>query len=372
MKKRLALLLALTLTGSMVACSSTSTTSTVSEAPVQSESSTAADASEVAPSETTEGGEAVAETAYPERPINNVIPFGAGGGTDVWNRALMEAMSGELGTTIVSSNMTGGSAGSIGVDYVWQANHDGYTLCGTSETPLTIPVMTALEQTSKDWKIFIAAGSPGLLCINKNSQYKTLQEVIDALTAAPESVSIAGTTGGLWFALAKLFDSYGNVPFKWVPYDGSAGAIKGAVSNEADCVVASAGEVKDFVRSGDLIPLAVMNTESWEFPEFGTIPAVTDTVPDLAQYLPLSQYLGFQVPADTDPAIVAKLEAAFHTAMQSDAIKQFAADQLCTIYDLTGDDAAAMAAGIESKLCWILYDMGQTKYSPEEFGISKP
>jgi tripartite-type tricarboxylate transporter receptor subunit TctC len=309
---------------------------------------------------------------YPARAIQNVIPFGAGGGTDVWNRALMDAMSGTLGVTVVSSNMTGGSAGSIGVDYVFNAPHDGYTLAGTSETPLTIPVMTGLEQTSADWEYFIAAGSPGVLCVNKNSMYKTMDEVIAALEASPESVSIAGTTGGLWFALAKLFDSYGGVPFKWLPYDGSSSAIKGAVSGEADCVVASAGEVKDFVRSGDLIPLAVMATEDWEFPEFGNVEAVTNKVPELAQYLPLNQFLGFKVPADTDPAIIATLQEAFHAAMESDKIKQFADEQLCVLYSLSGAEAKEMASNVESKLCWVLHDMGQTKFSPEDFGIPKP
>ena len=97
---------------------------------------------------------------YPVRPINNVIPFGAGGGTDVWNRALMKAMGEIMGQTIVSSNMTGGSAGSTGVNYAWMSPHDGYTLCGTSETPLTIPVMTGLPQTSKDWSYFIVTIHP--------------------------------------------------------------------------------------------------------------------------------------------------------------------------------------------------------------------
>lgn len=212
------------------------------------------------------GGDQSSGIEYPVRSINNIIPFGAGGGTDVWNRALMDSMGSIMGQTIVSSNMTGGSAGSIGVQYVWDAAHDGYTLCGTSETPLTIPVMTNSELTSKDWKFFIAAGSPGVLCINKNSDLKTLEDVVAALKAEPESVSIAGTTGGLWFALAKLFDSYGNVPFKWVAYDGSSTAIKGCVSNEADCVVASAGEVVEYVRSGDLIPLCVMDKEDWGVP----------------------------------------------------------------------------------------------------------
>ena len=309
---------------------------------------------------------------WPERPIQNVIPFGAGGGTDVWNRALIDAMSGVLGQTIVSSNMTGGSAGSIGVDYAWNAPHDGYTLCGTSETPLTIPVQTCLEQTSKDWTYFIAAGSPGVLCVNKASQYKSFDEVIAALQQDPGSVSIAGTQGGLWFALAKLFDAYGGLSFNWIAYDGSGPAIKGTVSNEADCVVASAGEVKEFVKSGDLIPLAVMSTEDWDFPGYGMLESVTVKVPELAQYLPLSQFLGFKVPADTDPAIVEKLEGIFHEAMQSEEIKTFAENQLCVIYDLTGDEAKEMASAIESKLCWVLYDMEQTKFSPEDFGIPKP
>lgn len=309
---------------------------------------------------------------WPTRPLQNIIPFGAGGGTDVWNRALMDGMGEELGQTITSTNMTGGSSGSIGVDYSWKAEHDGYTLCGTSETPLTIPVQTGLKQTSKDWTYFIAAGSPGVLCVNSSSEYNTLEEAVAKLKAEPQSLSIAGTTGGLWFALAKLFDSYGNVPFKWVSYDGSGSAIKGAVSKETDFVVASAGEVKEYVKAGDLIPVAVMDTEDWEFPGVGNIPAVTKSVPELEQYLPLNQFLGFQIPKDTDPEIIAKLQDAFHKAMESDKINQFAEEQLCVKYDLVGEEADAMVKDLESKLCWVLYDMGQTKFSPEEFGIEKP
>lgn len=355
MKKLLSLALAAAMALSLVACGGGGGTS--------------AGSSGAASSGAASSGES--ELEYPVRSINNIIPFGAGGGTDVWNRALMDSMGSIMGQTVVSSNMTGGSAGSIGVQYVWDAAHDGYTLCGTSETPLTIPVMTNSELTSKDWKFFIAAGSPGVLCINKNVGMTTLEEVV-AAAQGDEGVSIAGTTGGLWFALAKLFDSYGNVPFKWVAYDGSSTAIKGCVSSEADLVVASAGEVVEYVRSGDLIPLCVMDKADWEFPDYGNIPAVTSVVPELEAYLPLSQFLGFMVPADTDAAVVEYLEEVFHEAMKSDKIQQFAQEQVCQIYDLTGDEASAFAAELESKLCWVLYDMGQTTYSPEDFGIPQP
>ncbi len=308
--------------------------------------------------------------AYPERSINLTIPFGAGGGTDVWARAVANKMGEILGQTIICTNVTGGSAGSTGVDSVWQAAHDGYTICGTSETPLTIPVTTALTQTSKDWTYFIAAGSPGLLCVNKDCEYQTLEEIIAAIEAG-EDISIAGTTGGLWFALAKLFDSYADIPFSWIPYDGSSTAIVGCVSGETDVVVASAGEVKDFVRSGDLIPVCAMQTEDWEFPDYGVIEAVTTTVPALADYLPLSQVLGLKVPADTDPEIIEILNAAFLEAMASEEIVAYAEDQLCVIYGLVGEEASALMTSLESSLCWVLDDMGQTTFSPDERGIER-
>ncbi|WP_326974639.1 tripartite tricarboxylate transporter substrate binding protein [Caproicibacter sp. BJN0012] len=353
MKKALATVLAISMALSMGACSTSNS------------------GGNSAGSQTNQNSQA-AKADFPVRSLQNIIPFSAGGGTDVWNRALMNQMSKVLGQTIVSTNMTGGSAGSIGVDYAWKAKHDGYTLCGTSETPLTIPIMTTSDQTSKDWKFFIAAGSPGVLCVNRKSKYKSMDEILNALKDKPQSVSIAGTTGGLWFALAKLFDSYGDVPFKWVPYNGSGDAIKGSVSYEADCVCASAGEVKEFVRSGDLIPIAVMDNDDWNFPEFGTVKAVSSYVPALKQYLPLKQFLGFMVPADTDSAVVDVLTDAFDEAMKSDEIKKFADEQLCTLYGLTGDEASKMAADTESKLCWDLYNMGQAKFSPEKYNIPKP
>ena len=110
------------------------------------------------------GGQA--ESAYPERDITCIIPFGQGGGTDVWARKVMEGMSKELKVNVTPTNVTGGSAGSIGTQQVWTSPHDGYVLAATSETPLTIPVTTPITQTAKDWEYFIAGGSPGLLCVN--------------------------------------------------------------------------------------------------------------------------------------------------------------------------------------------------------------
>ncbi len=312
--------------------------------------------------------------AYPQQNITMVIPFGEGGGTDAWGRIIAELMGEELGVQIEVKNITGGTAGSDGIAAVWDAPHDGYTIAATSETPLTIPVLTDGEQTSKDWEYFIAAGSPGILAINKDAyeNYPSMQFVVDALADNYESVSIAGTSGGLWFVMAQLFAEYGDVPFEWLSYSGSADAIEAARIGEAQTVVASAGELKAYVDSGELIPIAVMDHLEWEFPGYGDVPPVTGSVPALASYLPLKQYLGFKIPADTDEQVIARLKTAFDQVMKSPEIKKEAEDQLCEVYALSGDEARVMVEYIESNLCWMLDEMGQTLNSPNDYAIPVP
>jgi len=309
---------------------------------------------------------------YPDRPINNIIPFGAGGGTDSWNRALSAAMEGTLGQKVLCNNMTGGGPGGTGTAYVWEQPHDGYTILGTSETPLTIPVMTGMEQTAKDWEYYIAGGSPGLLLVNKNSGITTFEELIEQAEAKPDEIKIASTAGGLWFILANLFQSYADIPLGNVTYDGSRPAITACVSNETAAVVASAGEVADFIKSGDLIPLTTIQLTDYDMPGYGNIEAVTKQVPELEKYLPLSQFIGFCVPVDTPDDVKAKLKEAFDAAMASDQIKQFADEQYAVIYNLTGDEAREFCKKAQSTMSWILDDMGLTEYSPADFDIPKP
>ncbi len=321
-----------------------------------------------------------AESAYPERDITMVIPFGQGGGTDVWARKVGELMAKQLNVSVTATNVTGGSAGSIGTAQVWTSAHDGYTLAGTSETPLTIPVTTTITQTSKDWEYFIAGGSPGILLINAKKASELGVDSLAKLAAFSKKsdLKIAGTTGGLWFALAALLadKSYGNWPFTWVSYPGSGPAILACVGGiDADLVVCSAGEAKDYIRSGQLIPIAHMSPDAYTFtsPEKTfNIPAITSSLPVVAKYLPLQQWLGFMIPVDSPADVKAKLTTAFKAVMASPEMKEFADSQAATIFNKTGADSRMMAQKSESNLCWILSDLGKTTYSPAERGIAKP
>jgi tripartite-type tricarboxylate transporter receptor subunit TctC len=314
----------------------------------------------------------VVESNYPERAINNIVPFGAGGGTDLWNRTLSAAMEETLGTKILVNNMPGGGPGGTGQAYVWDTPHDGYTILGTSETPLLVPIMTGMPQTTKDFEYFIAGGSPGLLCVNKDSGITSIDDLIAKTAAEPDKYKVASTNGGLWFILANLFGKYADVKLGNVTYDGSRPAITACVSGEVAAVTASAGEVADFIKSGDLIPIVAIQTNDFDFPGFGTIPAVTKTLPALEKFLPLNQFIGFMVPADTPADAIEKLQEAFAVAMASDEIKAFAEAQYAVFYNLTGEEARAYCAKAQSTMSWILHEMGLSEFSPEEFGIPKP
>ena len=231
---------------------------------------------------------------------------------------------------------------------------------------------TGMKQTAKDWDYLIAGGSPGLLCVNKDSGISSFEDMINKAKEAPDSIVIASTEGGLWFIQANLFKQYADIPFGNKTFAGSRDGIMACVSGDVDAVVASSGEVADFVKSGDLIPVTTIQTDDYDFADFGTIEAVTKQVPEVAKYLPLSQFLGIAIPKDTPEDVKTEIKDTFSKIMTSDSIKNFADEQYAVIYNKTGDDAYEFTQKAESILCWILQDMGLTQYSPEDFDIPKP
>lgn len=309
--------------------------------------------------------------SYPSRDISMIIPFGQGGGTDTWGRKVADGLAKELNVKVIPNNVTGGAAGSIGVAQAWDAAHDGYIIVATSETPLTIPVMTPFNKTSKNWKYFITASSFGILAINakKAEEYgiKNIQDL--ANYANKPKLKIAGTSGGLWFALSSLLTGkqYGNWSFNWISYGGSGDAIKSAVGGiDADLVVASVGELSDYLRAGSLIALASMDTE-----KYNEVPPITSVLPNLAKHFPLKQWLGIKIPADTPADAVDKLSAAFKKVIATPAMVDFAKLQSANLQGLTGTEAQKMAEQSEKSLAWILFDLGKTVNNPADVGIAR-
>lgn len=310
--------------------------------------------------------------SYPFRDITNAVVWGAGGGTDSINRMIMAEMEKELPVSITVINQTGGVAGSNGMVYVLNQPADGYTLAGISESNVTAAVQGGWDKRFDVWHPFIVGGSPDLISVNADAPWQTLEELIDAVKAAPGTIAAGASGAGSIHHLNLLALERGTeTSFRFIPYGGSGPAQEAAVSGEVQVIITSLAEQQALILGGQIRPLAMLVPES---STIGTmeIPSGFDTYPALADYLPLKQAIGFAVLASAPDDAKAALTAAFDKAMQSDTVKSWAETNY---YDLSGEsgaEASAVFATLESNFAWTLSELGIATVDPASLGIPKP
>ncbi len=316
----------------------------------------------------------VAADEYPSRPITNVVVWSAGGGTDTVNRLIMAEMEKTLpnNARVNTVNRTGGVGGSAGMSYVFSQPADGYTLAGISESVVTAGVQGGWDQRIDVWYPFIVGGSPDLVSVTANSEYKTLQDLVDAAKANPGSIQAGASAAGSihHLNLLALQDGTG-AEFNFIPYDGSAPAQNAAVAGEVQVVVTSLAEQQQLLQAGRLRPLAMLTEDSFKLGDT-EIPSAFNDYPDLTQYLPISQAIGIAVRNDAPDNVKEVLSAAFEEAMQSDAVKDFAAKNYYSLSGKNGPEAAEVFAKLESLFAWTLWDLDAASVNPETLGIPKP
>jgi len=309
---------------------------------------------------------------YPDKSIKVIVHSSAGGGSDVWARKVAGLMEKDLGEKMIVSNKPGGNGG-IGANFVWNSKHDGYAILGASETSMTYGVNGACDKTAKYWNYYISAGSPGVIAVLKDSPLKTFEDLITAARAKPDMVKVSDAgIGKLWHLKAEMFRRYGDVPIKHSPYKGSAPAIVALLSKEVDAVSCSAGEAGSYIESGKMRPLVMTENQPFTFAGYGEVPAITQYLPQLNKYLPMSQFLCLMVPKDVDPAILARLGKAFEYAMSTPDMAEFIKMQNATKYGIWGEPANKMAIEMERVFSWFANDLGIAKVKPADLGIEKP
>ncbi|MEO1020777.1 MAG: tripartite tricarboxylate transporter substrate binding protein, partial [Pseudomonadota bacterium] len=269
-------------------------------------------------------GSAMAQE-YPYRDITTVVVWGAGGGTDSINRMIMAEMEKELPVSIAVNNVTGGVAGSNGMTYVLNQPADGYTLAGISESNVTAAVQGGWDKKFDVWYPFIVGGSPDLISVPADAPYNSLSELIDAAKADPGSIPAAASGAGSIHHLNLLaLENGAGTKFKFVPYSGSGPSQEAAVAGEVQVIVTSLAEQQGLIKGGQLRPLAMLVPEAGTLDDM-TIPSAFDDYPELSQYLPLKQAIGFAVLSEAPDDAKTKLADAFAKAMQSDTVKEWAA-----------------------------------------------
>ncbi|MGB8630630.1 MAG: tripartite tricarboxylate transporter substrate-binding protein [Xanthobacteraceae bacterium] len=252
---------------------------------------------------------------YPTRPITIVVPFAAGGATDVLARVLADAMGKSLGQTIIVEDVTG-AAGSIGVARVVHSAPDGYTLSvGTLTTHVLIGGLYKLDFDLLTDLTPIAelAYEPLLICVRNSLPAHNLQELIAWLKENPGKASVgipgAGSTGNL----AGLSTG---TSFQFVPYRGDNPAVQDLMAGQIDMMIEPSSNFTAQVQAGTIRAIAVPAKT-----RLGGLPDVPTTDEAGLPGFYASIWFGMWAPKDTPKDIVAKLNAVVVDALADANVK---------------------------------------------------
>jgi tripartite-type tricarboxylate transporter receptor subunit TctC len=269
---------------------------------------------------------------WPQKPIRVIVPFPAGGGTDVVARMVADHLSKLLGQPIFVENR-GGANGAVGLAALKQSDPDGYTLGFTSDTPMTVNPWLYKDLSYDPLKDFVPVASvvrlPGMLAANPALPANTIAELIALAKQKPGGIAYGSAGIGNFSHLAMvLFTQATGVKMLHVPYKGTGPMAMGIIGGEVQVEFNNVSTLLPFVKDGKLKALAV--AEPKRMPEFPDWPAVAETVPGFE----MAPWVGLIAPAGTPRAIVDRLTAATLAVMHDESIAKQFADQYLTVMAL--------------------------------------
>jgi len=267
------------------------------------------------------GAAALAQDSYPSRPIKLVVPFAAGGSTDLIARLVSEFTGRELGQSIVVENK-GGAGGSLGMEQVARSAPDGYTIgMATVSThgsnPAVFPKLN--YDPIKDFApITNVVAIPSVFAVHPSVPAKTMQEFIALAKANPGKYSFASPgAGSLGHVNIENFMMLAKIDLLHVPYKGAGLALNDAVAGQVNAITDNLSSTLPHVKSGRLRALAVLGAA--RSPQLPNVPTYAELgFKEMGE----GGWFGIVAPAGTPPAIVAKLNAAIHKAMLNPEFKR--------------------------------------------------
>lgn len=214
--------------------------------------------------------------AFPTKPLRLVVPFPAGGPTDIVARPLAQLLSMSLNQQVLVDNR-GGAGGAIGADAVAKSPPDGYTLLmgtvGTQAINASLYKKLPYDPTKDFTALGMVASAPVALAVNANAPYQSVADLVTAAKKAPGAIAFGsagnGTPGHL---TGELFSTAAGVELKHVPYRGSAPAVTDLVGGQIPLMFDPVQSVLSHVQSGRLRALAVSSkTRSTVLPQVPTL-----------------------------------------------------------------------------------------------------
>jgi tripartite-type tricarboxylate transporter receptor subunit TctC len=262
-----------------------------------------------------------AQSAYPNKPITIIVPFSAGGTTDILARVIGQGLSRDLGQPVVVDNRAG-AGGNIGAQAVARAAPDGYTLVmgtvGTHAINASLYAKMPFDPVKDFAPISRVALVPNLLVAHPAQPYKNVKELIAYAKANPGKVTVANSGVGTSIHLsAELFKHMAGVDVQNVAYRGSAPALNDLIGGHTAVMFDNMPSAIGYVRAGKLRPLAVTTaTRSAALPD---VPTVAESgVPGFEA----TSWFGLLAPARTPAPVIARLNASIQKVLADPEVKK--------------------------------------------------
>ena len=266
------------------------------------------------------GGAAFAADTYPDHKIRLIVPFAAGGPTDVIGRLVAERLSDAFGQQVYVENLPG-AGGNLGVETAKRAAPDGYTIVAVSTGFIINPSMytTIGYDPLKDFApISLVAASPNVVVVHPSVAAKDLRELIALIKAKPNTMSYAQpSTGSTPHLAAEQMKQMFGLDMVMVPFNGAPLAINSALGNHTPIAFTALPPAIGAIQDGSLRGIAILAKQ-----RIAALPDLPTNVEQGVPGLESDTLTGIVAPAGTPPSIVEKWHAAIVKMAADPAVRQ--------------------------------------------------
>ena len=282
---------------------------------------------------------------YPSKPINFIVPYGAGGGADARSRQIAQKMSVILKQPIIVDNKPG-AGGNIGTEYIARATPDGYTIGMGNFAPMAVN-KTLFGNLRYDPEadltpIVLVEKGPLVLVVNPNSPYKTVQDIVAAAKAKPGSLTFSsGGIGGSHQLSAELFQQNAGIEMIHVPYKSGSAGLTDLMAGNVTMMFDQMYSAMPSIKADKLRPIAI--TSKKRSPLLPDVPSFAEV--GYPKFVVLN-WQGLIAPKGTPKAIIDKLNAAANEALKDPQLRDL---MLSQGNEIGGGSPADFAALIKSE-----------------------
>jgi tripartite-type tricarboxylate transporter receptor subunit TctC len=267
-----------------------------------------------------------AQSNYPTKPINFIVPYGAGGGADSRSRQITQKMSVILKQPIIVDNKPG-AGGNIGTEFISRAAPDGYTIGMGNFAPMAVN-KTLFGNLRYDPEtdltpIVLIEKGPLVLVVNPNSPYKTVQDIVSAAKAKPGTLTFSsGGIGGSHQLSAEIFEQNAGIDMIHVPYKSGSAGLTDLMAGNVTMMFDQMYSAMPSIKADKLRPIAI--TSKKRSPLLPNVPSFAEVGYPKVEVL---NWQGLIAPKGTPKAIIDKLNTAANEALKDPQLRELMLSQ---------------------------------------------